>query len=101
MFFSPIFVVSAISLLSCANALALDNRQSDCGFVCPAVDNNGNGPSTLTEIDDASFSCTFAGAFDNACTYSLVSCLTLSIPPRLLTDLPPTVLRRAARRQFG
>jgi len=90
MFFTPAAVVCAISLLSSAHALALNNRQSDCGFVCPAVDNNGNGPSVLTEIDDASFSCTFAGAFGNACTYDSVSCATLSIPSRLLTFLPQT-----------
>ena len=72
MFFTPTVLFCAISLVASAHALALENRQSGCGFVCPAVDVNGNGPSVLTEIDDSSFSCAFAGAFGDPCTYDLV-----------------------------
>jgi len=91
MFFSSVAVVCAFSLLSSARAAALDNRQSDCGFVCPPVDTNGSGPSVLTEIDDASFSCTFAGAFGNPCTYDSVGCdlfLRLRLPDCPLPNCP-------------
>jgi hypothetical protein len=73
MFFSVAVVVSALSLLSSTHALALVNRQSDCSFVCPRADADGNGLSTFTKINDTSFSCTYPGAFESPCTYNSVS----------------------------
>jgi hypothetical protein len=71
--FSPIIIVSALSLLSCTHALALVNRQSDCSFVCPDADTDGNGLSTFTEVPNASLSCTYSGALETPCTYDSVS----------------------------
>jgi len=99
MFYSPAVVVCALSLLSSTHALAFVNRQSDCGFVCPEVDTNGNGLSIFAEVDDTSFSCTFSAAFESPCTYDSVSYDSVcSVAP---TDLPLTVLRRAGWRQLG
>ena len=99
MLFSPVVVVCALSLLSSAQALALV-RESDCEFVCPEADADGNGLSIFAEVNDTSFSCTFSGAFDSPCAYDSVSCESVRSTVKFI-NLPLTVFRRAGRRQLG
>lgn len=98
MFFSPIVGVCALSLLSPAHALAFA-RQSDCGFICPEADANGNGLSVFAECNGASFSCTFSGAFESPCTYDSVSCESVRSTVAFINVLL-TVLWRVGRRQL-
>ena len=78
MFFSTAAVVCALSLISSTHALALVDRQSDCGFVCPEVDTDGNGLSSFVQLGGTSFTCTFSGAFESPCAYDSVSVTLLT-----------------------
>ena len=69
---SVVIVTSVLSLLPCAHTLTLSARQTDCAFVCPNADVDGNGFSTFIS-DDATISCSYFGGSDDSCSYDLVS----------------------------
>ena len=88
MFFSTAAVVCALSLLFSTRALALVGGQSDCGFICPEVDVDGNGLLSFAEVGNASFSCTFSGGLESPCAYDSVS-----ITPLIRWGLPTSLLQ--------
>ena len=68
MIFSAALIVSLLSLLSSTCALTLNAREDDCTLACPETDAVGNALS-VSSIDDANMSCSYAGELTISCTY--------------------------------
>ena len=88
MIFSAPVIISVLSLLSSACALAVNARQSDCSLACPETDATGNALST-SSIDDTSVSCLYTGELAISCIYDAVgldSFLSLQLGSRFGLD---------------
>ena len=83
--FSPLVIVSVLSLFSCTHAVALGARGDDCTYCCPKTDVYGKTLSTSSPVDDKFICCTYdgdgsyGGKTDTSCTYDIVRVFSFPI----------------------
>lgn len=84
MIFSPLVVVSVLSMFFSTRAARIHARRDGCTFVCPKNDLDGNALHS-SWIDDAVVSCSYTEEPSNLCTYDLVSLILFSLHKLELT----------------